>query len=491
MNFVEFLLEGHESSSKQLLAGADPGLSYAQLHREVESRSRSLAAAIGVGQEVLLLSDNNAFFIISYLSIMRSGNAALLIETSVGKEELAAIMGRCRPAMALVQRKYLEKVPPGLRTITDADPGLPSLESDQRAEVGPDDLAVVVFTSGSTGAKKGVMITHGNLIANTSSIIEYLRLTGRDRVLVVLPFYYCFGASLLHTHLKVGGSLFIHRGVFLGSILTEADDHECTGFAGVPSTYQILISRTDFLKHRFRALRYMAQAGGKLEPRYIQMIADSHPEIEFFVMYGATEATARMSYLPPSLVRRKLGSIGKGIPGVTLKVVDQEGRQVSPGEVGEIAAQGKSIMSGYYGDPEGTAAVLKDGWYMTGDLATVDEEGYIYIVGRSKDIIKCAGFRISPYEIENLLMTVDGVESCAVVGEPDEVLGEAVVAVIKCRGESRAAIREKALAKCRSQLQSHKMPKRVLFIEEMPLNSSTKVDKVRIRSMLERGELDG
>jgi acyl-CoA synthetase (AMP-forming)/AMP-acid ligase II len=309
--------------------------------------------------------------------------------------------------------------------------------------------------------------------------------------MAVLPFYYCYGASLLHTHLRAGGTVVISHNIFLGAMLDEIDRFNCTGLAGVPSTYQILINRTPFLSRKFTTLRYMTQAGGRLEPRFIAMVADAFPDIEFFVMYGATEATARLSYLPPSLLRQKLASIGKGIPGVQLQVVDESGRPVGPGQTGEIIAFGDNIMKGYYGDEEGTRSVLKDGWYSTGDLATVDEDGYIYVVGRARDIIKCAGYRVSPYEIEQVVLGAEGVDAAAVVGVPDDILGEAIVAVVrKLPSASKDGVRAKVLDACRCTLPSYKTPGGVAFVEEMPLNSSAKVDKVRIREMIARSEID-
>lgn len=491
MNFVDFLFERSRDSHGEFIAGVKETITFRDLYAKVEDLSKWMAQEHGWGKEVLILADNSAFFVLTYLATMRSGNVPLLVETRIGKEELAQLMSTCRPVLAFMQSRLASKAVPGVTLLTEAD--LPDLEAaeDLRPAVSDDDLAAVVFTSGSTGTKKGVMVTHGNLIANTSSIVDYLRLTASDRMMVVLPFYYCYGASLLHTHLRVGGSLVVSNSIFLGGVLDEIDRFRCTGLAGVPSTYQILINRTPFLEHRFPTLRYMTQAGGRLEPRFISMIADAFPGIEFFVMYGATEATARMSYLPPPLLREKTASIGRGIPGVALEVLDDDGLPVRPGETGEIVASGRNIMKGYYGDEEGTKSVLKRGRYHTGDLATVDEDGYIYIVGRSRDIIKCAGYRVSPYEVEQVVNHADGVDGVAVVGIPDDILGEAIVAVVR-KGEDAAEdeVRSRAMGLCRERLPSYKVPKHLVFLPEIPLNSSNKVDKVRIREMLARGELD-
>ena len=187
------------------------------------------------------------------------------------------------------------------------------------------------------------MLTHKNLIANTESILGYLHLTELDRVCVVLPFFYCYGASLLHTHIRAGGSVVLNNKIFLGSVISDINKYKCTGFAGseyFPDSH----NKTHFLSEDLPSLRYFTQAGGQLPNKYIEMIVDAFPQKEFFVMYGATEATARLSYLPPHLVEEKMGSIGKGIPGVTLEVLDRNGLPIKPGEIGEITAMGDNIM---------------------------------------------------------------------------------------------------------------------------------------------------
>ena len=276
-----------------------------------------------------------------------------------------------------------------------------------------------------------------------------------------------------------------HMSPSLGGAVRAIDEHSCTGLAGVPATYQILMSKTDFLEKEMPSLTYMTQAGGKLENKFIRQIVDSFPRKKFIVMYGATEATARLSYLPPELVLSKLGSIGKGIPGVTLEVRDESDKEVKPGDVGEICAKGDNIMIGYYDDAEGTASALKDGWYHTGDLATVDEDGFIYVVGRSRDILKSAGYRISPYDIEQLICTNENVVACAVVGLPDDLVGEAVTAVLEIRkGQNQDDVRKEVLELCKKGLPSYKVPRRIVFIRQFPLNSSTKIDKPKVREML-------
>jgi acyl-CoA synthetase (AMP-forming)/AMP-acid ligase II len=180
-----------------------------------------------------------------------------------------------------------------------------------------------------------------------------------------------------------------------------------------------------------------------------------------------------------------MGSIGKGIPGVTLAVLNHEMQAVKPSEIGEIVAKGDNIMKGYYNDPEGTEAVLKNGWLYTGDLATVDDDGFIYIVGRSKNIIKSGGYRISPLEIENEILSLEKFSGCVVFGIPDEIMGEAVVAVIQAPNIiDPHNLRRKVIAHCNKKFPSHKVPQKIFFIDEFPLNSTNKVDLASLKEIV-------
>jgi acyl-CoA synthetase (AMP-forming)/AMP-acid ligase II len=488
MNFVSYLLEKNRDDEKLFILGNHGTLTYAEFGKKLRNVSSFLSHRFGTRKNILLMADNTPFFIISYLSVIYSGNIAVLVETKIGKTDLTQIQGASSLSGALVQDKYCRYFEDSPFDIMNES----MLQEEGNNDfflpppgVHGDDLAVIIFTSGSTGTKKGVMITHKNLIANTGSIIEYLGLNETDRMCVVLPFFYCYGASLLHTHLRAGGSIVLNQNPFLGSVINDIDTYQCTGFAGVPSTYQILINKTRFLQHQLPSLRYFTQAGGQLPNRYIKILTEHFPGKKFYVMYGATEATARLSYLPPELVIAKMGSIGKGIPGVTLAVLNQAMQEVKPSEIGEIVAKGDNIMKGYYNDPEGTGAVLRNGWLYTGDLATVDDEGFIYVVGRSKNIIKSGGFRISPAEIENEILSLEKFKGCVIFGIPDEIMGEAIVAVIQVPAtmDQRDLDRE-VIAHCNMKFPSYKVPKKIFFVDEFPLNSSNKIDMAALKEMV-------
>jgi len=485
MNFVDYLFEHIPDPKKECVLSHGGALTYRDLTSQVESLAGHLATTLGTGKECLLLSENTPFFIIAYLAIIKSGNTALLVETQIADKQLVSLFHECNIGAVFVQKKYRAKIPDNVTAFTEDILPVPFPEKKYTDPVvNDDDIAVVIFTSGSTGAKKGVMLTHRNLCANTGSIVEYLNLTPADRICVTLPLFYCYGASLLHTHLRVGGSVVLSNNIFLGGALRDINTFSCTGFAGVPSTYQILVNKTPFLTNELPTLRYMQQAGGQLPNKYIRQIVEAFPRKQFFVMYGATEATARMSYLPPAMVLTKMGSIGKGIPGVSLEVLNEKGIQVKPGEIGEIVAHGDNIMKGYYGDPKETQSVIKNHRLFTGDLATVDEDGYIFIVGRAKNIIKSGGYRISPNEIEEFICSLDGVAGCVVLGLPDEIMGEAVVAVVQPGNIQKPALGEEILMQCRQHLPSYKVPRSLYFVKEFPLNASDKVDRQAIAASL-------
>jgi len=302
-------------------------------------------------------------------------------------------------------------------------------------------------------------------------------------MLVVLPFYYCYGLSLLHTHLRVGGSIVFNNSfIFIGGIIRDLLEQKCTGFAGVPSHFQILLRKSDnFKTTRFPDLRYVTQAGGKLAPIFIDEFKKSQPEITFIVMYGQTEATARLSYLPPELYEAKKGSMGKGIPGVELKVVNERGEKIKPGEIGEVIARGDNIMLGYFGDEEGTKNTIRNGWLYTGDIGTVDKDDYIYLTARKKEIIKVGGKRISPKEIEAVILEIPEVVDCTIEGIEDELLGEALKATVVIRPENgKESVVERIKQHCSMHLALYKVPQVFVLKEQLVISATGKKIKGKL-----------
>lgn len=435
---------------------------------------------------VLLISENSAFFTSCYFGVIKSGRVCVPINPSMALKDIEYIINELSIRDIFIQDKLLRKIEKinksSINIYTEKDIEFTSyvnnikdnLSSEDDLNINEEDTAVILFTSGSTAKPKGVMLSHSNLISNTNSIIEYLKLTKEDRVEVVLPFYYCYGTSLLHTHFRVCGSVVINnKFMFPQTVIEDINKYKCTGFAGVPSTYQILLKMTNIKKSEFPSLRYITQAGGRLSNIFIKELIDILKGVEIYIMYGQTEATARLSYLSPNLLESKLGSIGKGIPGTQLKVINECGEEIKPGEIGHIVAKGQNIMKGYFNDKEETNKVLKNGYLYTGDLGTIDDDGYIYIVAREKNIIKSGGNRISPKEIEDVILEIEDVLECAVIGVEDDTLGEAVKAVVVCKSDNTTFIDIQAY--CKDKLPSYKVPKYIKFVSSLPKNSSGKV----------------
>jgi len=347
-----------------------------------------------------------------------------------------------------------------------------------------DAMALLVYTSGSTGAPRGVIQTHKNIAANTHSIVQYLKLTSADRVMSVLPLFYCYGKSLLQTHLYVGGSIFFDERFMYPRVVMEAlGQEECTGFAGVPLTFELIRRQVDLRTVNLRSLRYLTQAGGAMRHDTIHWVREAFAPATLYVMYGQTEATARLSYLPPEHAQDKFGSIGRGIPNVLLRVVDEAGKELPPGEVGHLVARGDNVSPGYFMDPAGTAEILHDGWLWTGDLARRDGDGFLYIAGRSKEMLKLGGHRVSPMELEEVLGKHPDVVESAVVGVPDELGGEAAHAFVVRRPGAQTTEAE-LKRHCRDALPAFKVPKEFTFAESLPRTHVGKLARAELKARL-------
>jgi acyl-CoA synthetase (AMP-forming)/AMP-acid ligase II len=490
MNSVDYLLSGNVENSTLFVLGQKEQLTHGNLKVQVASLSLAIKEEFGTGKKIILLSPNNTFFIVSYLAIMKSGNVAIPLNPAIERESLLFIKQQAEVELAFIANTIQTRINAEIKKVWNEDKlkqvvaQVNEKDYKEESDFNANALAQIIYTSGSTALPKGVILSHKNIIANTTSIIQYLNLTSNDVMEVVLPFFYCYGLSLLHTHLKVKGKIVLNNNfIFLGSVINDLIKYKCTGFAGVPSHFQILLRKSvSFKKTKFPHLRYVTQAGGKLHTVFIQEFIDSFPKINFIVMYGQTEATARLSYLPVEVLSDKLGSIGKGIPGVTLKVINEDKEEVKPGEVGEIVAKGDNIMIGYYNDEESTHKTLKDGWLYTGDLARVDGDGYIYHAARKKEIIKVGGRRVSPKEIEEVIVTIPGVVDCSIEPVSDDVLGESIKAIIVKNDINGELTPEKIRAYCSTKLASYKIPQLIEFAEKMQVSESGK--KVKSGSII-------
>ncbi|MEQ8156901.1 MAG: AMP-binding protein [Clostridiaceae bacterium] len=487
MTFTDYIFEFSSRLEKTAVIDKT-NVGYKELYSRIEMISQEITAGgFNKKDKILLISENSLFFIESYFAIIKSGCVCVPINPTLSVSDIEYIAKSCESRLVFIQKKFLKKLSDVLsksieiyteetvESLSKAPNYIKQKEIPEEVDF-KEEVAVILFTSGSTARPKGVMLTHYNLFYNTNSIIQYMKIDSKDRIEVVLPFYYCFGTSILHTHLRAGGSLVINnKFMFPDSVLEDINKYQCTGFAGVPSNYQILLRKSNMRNMEFPSLRYVAQAGGKLPDVFIEELKQLLKGVEIFIMYGQTEATARLSYLPPDKLEEKLGSIGKGIPGTELKIFDEEGNEAKTGEIGELAAVGGNIMKGYFNDEEETCKVIRNGYLYTGDLALRDSEGFIYITARKKHIIKSGGNRISPKEIEDVIVQIPEVVETAVIPVSDDILGEGIKAFVVMNQRVQELDEKYIVQYCKDRLPSYKVPKYVVFSEELPKNSSGKV----------------
>jgi long-chain acyl-CoA synthetase len=495
-NTSDYLLTNAAANDVALVEAGDR-YTFGQLRSAAASLAAELAALdLPTGSRVGLLGPNSFFWVAAYLAVMKLNHVAVPLSDKLTPDEVRQNAGTVGCAAVCADRRVLRRFSAafgdGLRVLTDdglrvlTDEALRSSREPCWPRIGPIDLgtdAVLMFTSGTTAQPKAVRVTHGNLQANTDSIVTFLELRSSDRVLVILPFFYCYGASLLHTQLRRGGSVVLCNSfVFPETAIDLLDREGCTVLAGVPSSFQLLLRASTFAQRALPSLRLILQAGGKLPPVLIQELLAAKPAAKLFVMYGQTEATARLSYLPPEKLLEKLGSIGKGIPGVELRVLNASGESVSPGERGEIYATGANISPGYFEDPQGSLAKFTPYGLRTGDLAIVDDDEYIFIVDRRDDFIKSWGHRISSQEVEAAALRMEQLVSAAVVGIPDDEAGEAVTLFVTAR-PGATVTQDDVLAVCRQHLPKHMVPRSVFILDALPLNANGKTAKAQLREI--------
>jgi amino acid adenylation domain-containing protein len=476
----------------------------------LDNRANRIARALmqrGVrqGDRVVLAMENCIDWIACYFGILKAGGVVVPVAAGARSDRLPHVIRDCSPSACVADNHTVSAFAAELSGMTtfvrQANDARGRYESggliaslDAALQTAPDsdpvmtgsarDLAAIVYTSGSTGTPRGVMLSHLNICSNTESIVKYLRMSPADRMMVVLPFHYVYGLSLLHTHVRVAGSLVVdNRLAFPNVVLQAMQTHRVTGFAGVPSTFAILLHRSAMARMTFPHLRYVTQAGGPMAHTLVREWQAMMPDVPLIVMYGATEASARLTYLEPEELSRRPGSIGRAIPNVEVNVVREDGKLAQPGEVGELTARGPNIMAGYWRRPDESRAAFSPWGYRTGDLATADADGFLYLVGRKQDMLKVGAHRVGAAEIEEVLHEHDAVDQAAVIGAADELLGEVPVAFATVR-EKCAIEPQDLISFCRRRLPDYKVPTRVLLVDDLPRTETGKIDKNALRRAL-------
>ena len=466
-------------------------LSDGELDRLADGVAAGLAG-IGVrrGDRVAIVLPNGAEAAVGIYGVLRAGAAFSPINPTMKHDKLAHVLANSGAAAVLCDDDRAPTViaarerAGATRVVTDVGELATSAGPPPPAPVSVD-LAAVIYTSGSTGDAKGVTLTHSNMTFAADSIIEYLGMRPDDVVLSGLPLSFDYGLYQLLMSIRVGGTLVLEPSfAFPGRIVQLLEEEEVTGFPGVPTVFEVLLSLRGLEERELPALRFLTNTAAALSAPMVERLRRTFPNARLYSMYGLTECK-RTTYLPPDQLDLRPTSVGIAIPGTEVWIEDTDGNRLGPGEVGELMIRGAHVMQGYWNDPEATAGCLRPGRWpwervlASGDLFRSDEDGYLYFVGRRDDLIKSGGQKVVPREIEDVLLGAAGVREAAVVGVPDRLLGHAVHAHVSTA--SGASLDEATLRSyCASRLETHLVPQRIVIHQELPRTANGKIDRLSL-----------
>ena len=464
---------------------------------------------------VLIYMDNAPELVISFYAAMKAGGIFVIINSAVQLQKFSYIINDSKPAVIIadiarkdtVNKAILENNHSCNIIWTNTEEALKendanihqyswnniftfsvldidwyeaqNIKKNRCLDV---DLAGLVYTSGSTGEPKGVMESHRSIISAARSITQYLENTPDDIILNTLPLSFDYGLYQVIMAFMFGGTIVLEKSfIFLSRVLNLIVREKVTGFPIVPTIVAMIFKTINLNSFDLSSLRYLTNTGAAFPAEHIRKLRNSIPHVKIYSMFGLTECK-RISYLPPHKVDEKTDSVGKAMPNCEVFIIDENGGQVQPGEVGELIVRGANVMQGYWNAPAQTAKSFKpalgfkENLLFTGDYFKQDDEGFLYFLGRKDDMIKSRGERISAKEVEGIINQIDGISECAVIGVDDEILGQAIKAyVVSVPGieKTQKDIREY----CAKNLEPYSVPKYVEFMEELPKTAHGKIDK--------------
>ncbi|MBC8876201.1 MAG: AMP-binding protein [Planctomycetes bacterium] len=483
-------------------------LTYAELDQQCNRLAHALLAeGIERGDRVAVYLDNSVEAVVSVFAILKAGAVFMMVNPTTKADKLTYVLNNSRAAAVILPARAIRTLhesladAPHLRHVVivgDAVPddpvsgkacfGFNDLAERHQTDILPPpkraidvDLAALIYTSGSTGNPKGVMVTHLNMVSAATSITTYLRNVPEDIILNVLPLSFDYGLYQVLMSAKIGGTVVLERSfTYPHAVMQKLVQEKATGFPLVPTISAILL-QMDLGKYDLSHLRYVSNTGAALPSEHIFQLRELFPHVQVYSMYGLTECK-RVSYLPPEDVDQRPTSVGRGMPNEEVYIVDENDRRVAPGVVGELVVRGSNVMRGYWELPEETGRMLRPGplpnekVLYTGDLFRMDEDGYLYFVGRKDDIIKSRGEKVSPKEVENVLYSHPEVAEAAVVGVPDAILGQAIKAVIAPKDGCQLSDKE-IMRYCAGRLEDFMVPKWVEVRPSLPKTGNGKIDK--------------
>lgn len=445
-----------------------------------------------VSQNIAIFLPNSIDYAIAYFSIAFSNKTIIPIGVQSKPREIKSTLTFCEVDLVITNYAYKDQLsdalngyPYQLKVIYIDDMRIHTYnqvnnyikKTEHFNSNNYDDVAIMLHTSGTTSDPKRVMLTHNNLISNVESNIKSLCLNQNDVVLISMPmhFGYCNTSQFL-THLYLGASMVILDGMFLPKLFLETIQRErVTNFTGVPSTLLMLLNYRYGKNYDISSLRYVCIGGANMPANKLKELIDSYKTVGFVFTYGQSEASTRITALMPEDILRKPGSVGLPIPDVLVKVIDKNGKEVKVNELGEVIIQGENVMKGYYKQEQATKETIINGWLHSKDLGYIDDEGYLYIIGRIRNIIISGGLNIYPEEIEEVLMQHPNIKEICVQPTEHPLLGEIPIAKIVLKQENGA---QNFREYCMDKLSDFKIPARFIVVDQLEKTYNGKIKRV-------------
>lgn len=487
--------------------------SYAELVRGANALAAALLdAGVQKGDRVGIYLEKSFEAVVAMLAASQAGAAFVNLNPLLKPRQVHHIVRDCDIRILIADPNRLASLEPrivqhafstgdALPEMETAD-ALTSLSEVLSQDVGrrpqgsvlETDLATIIYTSGSTGLPKGVTLSQRNLVVGAQIVSTYLENTPDDRILSVLPFSFDYGLNQLTTALRVGATLVLQRSSLPGDLLRSLREHRITGLAGVPPLWSLLLTHGRNLEeYPLPHLRYITNSGGRIPPTHLEQLRRRLPDTRIYLMYGLTEAF-RSTYVPPEESDRRTDCIGKPIPNTEIWVLDDAGRPCAPGQVGQLVHRGPTVALGYWGKEEESRTVFRANPFapegtpghervvFSGDLVWRDEDGYLYFVGREDALIKTQGYRVSPEEVEDLLVGTGLVREACAFGVDDPEAGQRIVAVVSLWGGQEASI-ERIRACCLANGPAYLVPRVIEIVRELPKTPTGKIDRKAVSNV--------
>jgi len=510
-------------SERTALRHNGASMSYTELASAARQFATGLAnAELRRNDRVAILLNKRFEYVISVFGASAAGGVLVPVNTLLKPEQVAYILADCDVSVLVTTRErcldlldWAEQCPQLRRIVVVGADELPShsrieivaFDAELQETRSPlhvsticSDMAAIMYTSGSTGRPKGVVLSHLNLLVGAVSVATYIGNCPSDRILAALPFSFDAGLSQLTTGIYSGANVILHDFFLPGDVVKLVEREGVTGITGVPPLW-IQLAEQNWPEGSTATVRYFANTGGKMPKTVLSRLREVFPKAEPFLMYGLTESF-RSTYLPPSEAAKRPESIGKAIPNAEILVVAKDGSLAQPGEVGELVHRGPLVSLGYWNDPERTSArfrpvpgqapevPIRELAVWSGDFVTLDEDGYLYFVGREDDMIKTSGYRVSPAEVEEVIYASGLATEAAALGLPDERLGQIIAVVAKASTDGQEPTDE-LLAYLKKHLPNYMIPSKFEWRESLPRNANGKLDRpLMVRQLKDQG-LDG